>query len=243
MQKYNAYHTDVKLAFICGILPEEITQQIPNSTQHSWKYKDLSSLVYLGQNNQDIHEKVDVMKKVLNSKRMYNIIKVLVRINTILNKAIENNNRSLSSFKEQIIQIVDRFQDVVPKKRMLSWLKITPHKFAFWKRNKKNCNSSIVGLCRRRHPNQLALKEVKVIQKYLSFDPFSAWPLRSIYGFMMRKDFLDCSLSTFYNKAGLKSCFNGLGSIESLSVTKFTRKEFELQRQARFFMLTSPYSS
>jgi len=66
---------------------------------------------------------------------------------------------------------------------------------------KKPCVHSLLGLCKRIYPGQLAKTEINSINNYLLDLRFANWPLSSVYFQMMRDKAAFCSLSAFYKYA------------------------------------------
>ena len=98
--------------------------------------------------------------------------------------------------------------EIVPKKLALHIFKISPTTFFNWMAvDKVKCGISPLDLCFKRHPLQLAKKEVEKIKSFFKNPDFQCWPASSIYYHALRNEELFISLSTFYkyvNLLGLK---------------------------------------
>lgn len=70
-------------------------------------------------------------------------------------------------------------------------------------RKKQRCGSSILNLCRLRHPSQLLKKEVTTIKEYCTDKRFIHWPLAFVYHRAVRDGAVAFAVGTFYKYAAL----------------------------------------
>jgi len=64
--------------------------------------------------------------------------------------------------------------------------------------NAKLCDNSLLLLCRKRHPQQISIKEQQAIKDECNRKEYEHWPLLNIYCQMMRDNKLHCGRTTFY---------------------------------------------
>lgn len=194
-----SYHTSLQIAFALGFLPENIIRTIPSSTLFNWKdrgYKHLIELDFAIENN----EKIDTLRSIAKSKRLYEISKALVLIAAMyrnLLRSSKDRKQLMLAHKKQIIQTIERLQALIGLRRALQAFDLSSQLYNYWKRS-VSCIHPPNFRCRKIFYNQLIPSEVATIRKYLLHPDFLRWPMVSVYYRMLRDRAAFMSLSTFY---------------------------------------------
>lgn len=193
------YHPYIPFAFHLRILPEKAAQQLPRSTRHYWRKKDLQKLAgyEFAIQQQDILNTVAV---IASNKHLIAVNKALIKMIAI-SRYISKNAQGIRSGRTHIVNCfinqVNHISKVMGLRKTLHWCKFS---YAQWRRllNKQLCAKSPFQLCRRKHPAQLLNREISVLTGTCNDPAFAAWPLSSIYHHLVRTGQLYCSLSSFY---------------------------------------------
>jgi putative transposase len=203
-----------------GVLPVDILAQVPYSTRHNWRSRDLSTVLGFGDPRLD-PANLEFIRELIQQNHLRPILVTLLRVNRILRKVlggIQNHRKLLERQKSQIVLIIERStvqmgsRSGVKKARrhILQWLGVSVRQFHHWQSTLKPCPSSLLNLCRKKHPLQLAGSEVKTIQTYLQDPAFLSWTLASIYHRILSDGAAFFSISTFYiyaNRIGFSRRF------------------------------------
>ena len=202
--KKRSYHPYIPLLYNLGKLENDFICQIPVSTLYEWKSKDFNSL--FGADLVTNHfPDFDLMNDFITHKNFAQIIKSVYRIfiiyQTIFN-TLKTKRTQLKKHQKIIINTIVQIKDSIGFDKALKAFDLSHQQFYRWK-NKVNCTIDNRFLCRRKHPLQLAEKEIKVLKKYLSDPCYTYWPLSSVYWMMQRNMDAFMSLTTFYKYAQL----------------------------------------
>lgn len=202
------YHTGLVILHQNNALPTDIRKQIPYSTLHNWKKKDKSIIV--GVDDPRIAPaNIETIQELITQHHLMPVVRTLLHVNRVLLRTLHKTKKYkklLAQEKDTIIRITERFekllqQGLAPKtnrKRILKWFGVSLQQFHYWKREVKQCPSSLLDLCRVKHPHQLTTHETSVIRKYVNNPQFEAWSLVSIYLQILRDGAAFFALSTFY---------------------------------------------
>ncbi len=194
-----SYHSDVIISFQLGVLQPEILQQVPSSTLHNLKQRDLAKLV--GTQQCLINEKnIRMVKDFLKHKQALKLAKAAYLAFNILKTFTHTTNAFRKWARSNKKFLVEKIQHLVlyfPLNKSLKLFDISSQAYHRWK-NQVNCKNSLMHLCHKTHPFQLCSSEVANIKKYLSDKSLLHWPLASIYYQMIRQSEGYMSLSTFY---------------------------------------------
>ena len=189
------------------LLPKEIKNRIPDSTASGWRNLDYTN--YIGHEVNSIQkqaiEQFELFEKYKHLKKVvFTITKLWVSISDVVLPVLTKSKENRGVVLEGLQQL---FQ-VLPRKTALHLFKISPTTFFNWMAvDKVKCGISPLDLCFKRHPLQLAKKEVEKIKALFQNPDFQCWPASSIYYHALRNEELFISLSTFYkyvNLLGLK---------------------------------------
>src|SRR5690606_20978844 len=90
-----------------------------------------------------------------------------------------------------------RYMNNAEIKLLWKYLPLSYKQWTAWS-SRKVCAASLIQLCRRKHPAQLTISEVKIIGDECTQSCFRHWPLLSIYLQLLREQKINCSQSTFY---------------------------------------------
>jgi len=119
----------------------------------------------------------------------------------VLNKS-GNKNKLFFEFKELVVDTVERTKYILGFEKVLNVFNISSQTYYYWK-NKIVCKSSVLNLCKIRHPQQLTLTELKKIKQYLTDKQYFNWSLASVYYKMLKEKSVYMSLVSFYKYAKL----------------------------------------
>lgn len=193
------YHPYIPLAFHLNILPEKATQQLPRSTRHYWRKKDLQQLAgyefAIGQ--QDL---LDTVATIASNKHLLAVNKALIKMIAII-RYIRKYRLGIKSGRAPIVNcLIKKINSIVPTIGLRKTLHWCTFSYVQWRRlwNKQLCANSPFQLCRRKHPAQLLNKEINVLTSTCNDPVYASWPLSSIYHQLIRTEELYCSLSSFY---------------------------------------------
>lgn len=195
-----SYHTNLLIKYKLGLLEESKIKTIPNSTLYNWRQRDFSKIIGLPDVNDT---EVDLMRELLSRKKLLEAAKALYYIflsfKTVLNRI--NDRKLFFESKELVIDTIDRTKDILNFDRVLNIFKISSQTYYYWK-DKLKCNS-FLNICRRKHPLQLSVMEIKTVKQYLTNQTYLNWSLASVYYKMLRNKAAYMSLVSFYKYAKL----------------------------------------
>ncbi|MDD3688052.1 MAG: DDE-type integrase/transposase/recombinase [Bacteroidales bacterium] len=198
------YHSDFILQYQLGILPNEILNQIPSSTLHNWKKRDVQKLFGL-EYVHDFDDRLALVRQILTVKELLQAAKALYRIYATYHaifQTVKNRRKILFNSREMIIETIEKTKDVLGLNRALKAFGISYQQFYAWKR-KVNCGLSPLVLCRKLNPKQITEPELKSINDYLDAPEYQNWSLVSVYYKMLRDKSAFLSLTSFYKYAHL----------------------------------------
>ena len=107
------YHPYIPLAFHLRMLPEKVTEQLPRSTRHYWRKKDLQQLTgyELAIEQQDILHTVAV---IASNKHLLAVNKALIKIIAI-SRYISKNVQSIRSGRTSVVNcLIKQINSIVP---------------------------------------------------------------------------------------------------------------------------------
>jgi len=195
-----SYHTNLLIKYKLGLLEESKIKTIPNSTLYNWRQRDFSKIIGLPDVNDT---EVDLMRELLSRKKLLEAAKALYYIflsfKAVLNRI--NDRKLFFESKELVIDTIDRTKDILNFDRVLNIFKISSQTYYYWK-DKLKCNS-FLNICRRKHPLQLSVMEIKTVKQYLTNQTYLNWSLASVYYKMLKNKAAYMSLVSFYKYAKL----------------------------------------
>lgn len=193
------YHSDIFVQFKLGILDTKVLKQIPRSTLHNWKSKDVHQLFGLDSVH-DFDENKEFLATFMKNRNLLQIVKSMYSIfstyNTILG-SIKNKNKVLRNSKEAIIKTIDNIKEAFGFSEAIEAFGISYQQFYAWKKHiicKQNCKI----LCRKLNTTQLTEKEVSSISKYIQKPEYQYWSYSSIYYQILRDQTAAFGKTSFY---------------------------------------------
>jgi transposase InsO family protein len=201
--KRSSYHSDLKIAFKLGIIPQEITLRVPRSTRYRFVHTDFSSLV--GPEYSKLLDDLELFKWISAAKERLSFASCAFRIISALRK-LDLSFSSLKKVKSPairtlIVQRINTAARFVPLGKILSFLGVSFRRFKAWKSGKLPCFSSPLGICRSSNPGQLSVVEVKRIRMAFR-DPSTAhWPAISIAWKLIHSCQVKANVSTIIRHA------------------------------------------
>jgi putative transposase len=194
-----SYHPFILIAFYLNCLPEDILQIIPRSTQFDWHHRDIENS-FGHQWYQENKNLFSTLQMVVRNRKLLRINKALLRIIAI-NRFIKKHLTEFKSggryLKIVVVNNIQKVSLVVGMKQALKYLNVDFQYYAKLKR-KINCSSSLLDLCRIKHPAQLLQKEIETIKCYCADHCYLHWPLSSLYHQIKKDGSAFFCISTFY---------------------------------------------
>lgn len=194
--QYKRYHSSLKTTLAEGKISHNVQSSIPRSTRQRWKHLSKNSFLWPEDN----------MNTSLSGYRKINtLLRFLCYVTRIQQRVLqhfhikEQHFRQAAGYVHKAIQYAGKEHAHIPWK----YLPFSAHQWAAWN-SRKICARSLLLLCRKKHPAQLDITEVKAIREQCSLPGFRHWPLASIYYQLLRDNKINCSISTFYKYCRLK---------------------------------------
>ncbi len=200
------YHPYIPILYNLGVLEKGFVQEISSSTLYEWKIKDFDSLYGIDQVTKHVPQ-FDLLNDYITKKSLSKIINATYRIYHVYSKIyseIRFKRTSIEKYQKQIVCTIENIKGTIGFDKALKAFHITYQQFYRWK-NKVNCSLNEKFLCRKRHPLQLSVKELRIVKSYLFNPEYTFWPIASIYYMMLRNKHAFMSLTTFYKYARLFS--------------------------------------
>ena len=224
MSQYNSYHTNLILLYKFNSLPDEFRSIIPYSTLHNWSKKDIANII----GSDTLADKdINLLKQIVTNKKLLMAAKALYFLFSTISKLFKeavNKAELLKLHKTTILETISRVKSTLGVKRALRWIGLSPNQLYYWIED-KNCQLSMLDLCRSRNPHQLLNSEVKVIKNYLLNDRFRNWSALSIYYQALRDKAVYMGIGTWYKYArrlGIKKRFYCLKNKKKIGIRATT---------------------
>jgi putative transposase len=200
-RKYQSYPTPIFIEYKLGCLPE----QIPSSTLHNWKNRDLHKL-FQYEYAVESEKKISLVKTAIQRKNIFRIIRAVnaaFKAYDVIISKVRSGKKLLFQSKDHIIPAIEKLKDIIGSERALKVFNISYQRLRAWK-EKGKCRSSI--LCFKTYPLQISSKEQDVIKFY--YKKYSPWDLKAIYNQMMKEGAAYMSPNSWYRhtaRLGLRS--------------------------------------
>ena len=199
-----SYHSYILVAFYLDCLPKEILTVIPRSTRFDWDQRDIHNSFgydWFKENEREFH----TLKLVAQNRKLLSINKVLLRV-IALKRFIENNVADVRvgqlSVKRVVSNSIQKIANHIGLKTSLRYLNLT-FQYYLGLKSKINCSSSVLNICKIKHPSQLLGNEINTIKKYCLNPDYQFWPISSVYHRMIKDQVAHFNLSTFYKYVSL----------------------------------------
>src|SRR5579859_1018563 len=199
-----SYHPYLVVAFYLNCLPDHLLHRIPRSTRHDWSHKQLSNLFghdWYCQNQQLFH----TLKEVATSRQLVRVNTALLRIIALKRFIVQYNCRirnNIFGINAVVLSNIRKITATLPLGTTLKYLQQS-YGWYLQLRNAQRCTSSLLSLCRLKHPAQLLAREVQAIKTYCCDQRFLHWPPASVYHQIVRDRAAMLSSSTFYKYTAL----------------------------------------
>jgi transposase InsO family protein len=200
-QRYHRYDTALICLFALGkeqLVPDHLRALVPHSTASSWRKRDVDALV--GGELRALHEEaLDLHQLLARHQRLRRTVIVLARVWANISDAILPTLHKQKQHFERVADAVQQLFTIMPRARAFRVAGLSSS--AFHDRLaqiRTACGISPLQRCFKRHPLQLALREVEQI-KALHRDPgFACWPGCSLYFEGLQRRSLHIARSTYY---------------------------------------------
>jgi putative transposase len=193
------YHPHLIAGYFLKILPPNLLQQIPRSTQYDWKKKQEKNM--FGNDWSDKNkERLKTLQLIHNNDSLLKINNALLKIIAVkkyIAKYALRIKDGIGKADATVLTHIKKAASILGLNTTLSYLQITPSFYRGLSKIKK-CSFSILNLCRVKHPNQLLEKQVTVIKEYTGKAEYLHWPLSSVFHQILRDGAAYFSKSTFY---------------------------------------------
>lgn len=143
--------------------------------------------------------------------------KELRAINIILRKCTKEILKNSCFFdpkskanRSYVVDLVEEFKNVLPIKRIISILGVSPTQYYRWRTEKIGCVYSEVKKCNISKSNQLTLEEQSTLIKFAKASHFKKFSTKSLMFYCKRKKILTCSLDSWYKYMKLYGVKRGL---------------------------------
>ncbi len=198
--RYRSYHSQFKIQYGNGSLPDAVSTQIPRSTRAAWKDKKAGSfwnpIAFEDQKDSDfLIARLKTENKLL--KKQLKIAFQLVLLYRELLALIPVKNSHFVKIKKRTTWLLQTCQKHHLDRIVWRYLPFTSNQWSVWN-SRKHCWKSLLGLCRKQNTQQLAVTEQEIIATACVDEKYTHWPLVSIYYHLMREEKLHCCKSTFY---------------------------------------------
>jgi transposase InsO family protein len=177
------------------LLPDHFRKTIPFSTASTWRNEN--AMDFKGSEfrpiNQEAFDWYELFLKYQMLKRTVRILcKVWIAIAGIVKPSLNAKQHTEIVFNE-----MQKLFTIIPKQLACKLAGWSPVAFRY-RAQKIQCAISPLSLCFKRHPSQLASKEISVIKNLMSRPELACWPVSSIAWYAKRENLLHISLSTWY---------------------------------------------
>jgi putative transposase len=181
-------------------------QIIPRSTRFDWDKRDLQNSFgydwFL--KNKDLFQTLQLVamnKKLLKINRVLFQIIAISRFMRVNMAGIKAGRMSL---KTVVVSNIQKVGKIIGVTKALSYLDLNFRQYIRLKRN-ITCSSSVLNLCRIKHPAQLLQKEIETIKTYCLQPSYQFWSICSLYHQMRKDGAAHMRMSTFYKYVSLLS--------------------------------------
>jgi len=165
------YDSSVVYLYATGrenLLPRSFRKQIPYTTIATWRRTDYSS--YIGHEFRSFFDEAFEAAEVkYQYKQLKSTLLSLARSWLILSSVIQpvfRKTRNNKQLRNNIVYAVNYMQRYLGLEKALKLLGISPAMYREWQLEAKfTCFDSYTSLCVKRHPHQLAAKEIGKIKK------------------------------------------------------------------------------
>ena len=197
-RKKRSYSTEFKRAYLTGLLPPSLVNNIPSSTRSSWRNKSLHNLygydfIYANDEQLDFYQLKERYDKLI---KVTKALALMVMCFSEIIYSFSYRKKFLKESQVLLIKTIKLAANLVTLNRTLRWMKISHQQYYAWI-NKVDCGHSLMKLCLKKYPHQLSNKEINVVKEYVTDEAYLHWSIPSIYCQMLRKAKTFMSLATF----------------------------------------------
>lgn len=203
------YDTAVVFLYAIGkekLLPAEFRKQIPYTTIANWRKADYSK--YIGHEFRyffdEAFQNIELNYRYARARKMlYGLSHAWNEMRQFI-QPVFRRARDDKFFRSHILRSIAHLQEQIGMERTLKIFGLSRTRYHQWLlESRYSCSDSFLALCSRRHPHQLAFKEVRKIKRLLTCPEFDHWPVVSIAASALRTKELEASLYSWYKYARL----------------------------------------
>ncbi len=206
MRTRRKIHTSLKFLIHTNSLP--IAFNSSTSKAQLSKYKnDFNIENYFGNElNSIVKEQIETLQLLNENKKLKQTIVTLLKCISYLKTYFITTKQSLKllltescGHQNEVIHTIQKMECYFSRKVIAKCLKISTQKIALAIRKEIfTCTTSPFNICRKQHPTQLSLSDIKNIKAICENTEYKYWPLTSIYYQGVRTGLINFSLNTFF---------------------------------------------
>jgi putative transposase len=147
----------------------------------------------------------NTLQQVAVNRRLLQVNKALLRVialSRFIKRYKQRIKGNISDIRPAVLNNIYKISCVLGVKPALKCLQLSYAAYLQMRR-KQRCGSSLIDLCRLKHPAQLLKKETEVIKNYCTDSRFVNWPRASVYHKAIRDGAAAFAISTFYKYVSL----------------------------------------
>ncbi|MBK6342133.1 MAG: DDE-type integrase/transposase/recombinase [Flavobacteriales bacterium] len=206
MARYNRYDTALITLYALGkddLVPMHLRELVPNSTASEWRKLRMDALV--GHELRAMHHNALDMQAILAQHQcLRRTVQVVMKVWLSTSDALLPVLHKSKALNQRVVNAVQLLFTVMPRRRAYRLVGLSASAFHDrLARIKAQCGLSPIGRCFKRHPLQLAAREVAVIKDLFNTAVLANWPASSRYHAALRAGRLSIGMCTFYKYLGI----------------------------------------
>jgi hypothetical protein len=200
MSSRRKIHTSLKFLVHTNSLPLTYNNSISKAQISKYKNDFNIENYFGGELNNIVKEQIDTLQLLNENKKLKQTIITLLKCISFLKTYFITTKQSLKLLVQpEIIYTIQKIECYFTRKTIAKCLKISTQKITLAIRKEIfACTASPFNICRKQHPTQLALSDIKNIETICENTAYKYWPLTSIYYQGVRNGLINFSINTFY---------------------------------------------
>ena len=193
-------HTSLKFLVHTNSLPLAFNNSISKAQLSKYK-NDLTIENYFGYElNVIVKEQIETLQLLNENKKIKQTIIILLKCISFLKTYFITTKHSLQLLQQnETLHVIQKMECYFSRKIIAKVLKISTQRIAFAIRKEIfKCTLSPFNICRKQHPAQLTVPDIKNIKTICENNEYKYWPLTSIFYKGVRDGLINFSLNTFY---------------------------------------------
>jgi len=172
-------------AFVTGKLGKNELELIPETTKRNWLKKNFTNII--GFNIDEallIEREISVLRELAKHKRLLKAAKTMLPVYQLMSeifKNIPNKIKLLKPFHRKLVDAFEKAKPFVSISKNRKRFGVSANQFKYWRAKRAICKATLFGRCLRKHPFQIAKKEIEEVQKLMSNPKFRFHSVTEIY--------------------------------------------------------------